>query len=133
MKPISQVDEIVNDSFGLWISSLFSAIGARNPDFTFEDQKTAFFWLIENLLRDGKIKFIAPGADCYASPENPHPHLTIEDEAAHWHKSPEFIVNQLLTHWPKDAHDENDIEISLYFYSIPGVIWIGKNGELVAS
>lgn len=133
MTPIEHIDEIIRDSFGLWITGLFSAISTWNPALSFEEHKVAFFWLIEQLLRTGRIKFTAPGADCYVSPGNPHPRFTIHDDEAQWHESPEAIVAQLRAQWPQDARDENDLDLLTYFYSIPGVIWVGDDGTLVAS
>ncbi|MBB3572040.1 hypothetical protein FHX05_006192 [Rhizobium sp. BK491] len=133
MKPIEHIDEIVSDAFGLGISSLFSAIKSWNPTLSFDENKEAFFWLIERLLQTGKIKFIAPGADCYVSPQNPYPKLTIQDNEAHWHEAPESIVAYLRVQWPENACDENDLDLLTYFYSIPGIIWIGENGALIAS
>jgi hypothetical protein len=133
VKPVKHIDEIVRDSFGLWITSLFSAISSWNPTFSFDDHKEAFFWLIEKLLRAGKVKFIAPGIDCYTSPENPHPRFTIQDEEAQWHETPETIVAHLRAEWPEHACDENDLDLVAYFYSIPGIIWVGADGALVAS
>jgi hypothetical protein len=133
MKSIEHIDEVVRDSFGLWITGLFSAISGWNPTLSFDEHKTAFFWLIERFLREGKIKFIAPGADCYMSAENPHPRLAIQDHEAHWNAPPEVIVAQLLAQWPQHTRDENDLDLLTYFYSIPGVIWVGEDGALVAS
>lgn len=133
MKPIEHIDEIVRDSFGLWITGLFSAISSWNPTLSFEEHKEAFFWLIDRLLRAGKVKFVAPGADCYTSPENPQPRLTIEDNEAQWHEVPEVIVARLRAEWPEHARDENDLDLTTYFYSIPGIIWVGEDGRLVVS
>lgn len=133
MKPLEHVEEIVRDSFGLWVSSLFSAIGSWNPSLSFEERKEGFFWLIEKMLRDGKVKFIAPGADCYTSPDNPHPRLNIQDDEAHWHEAPESIISRLHAQWPEHARNEDDIDLVTYFYSIPGIIWVGEGGRLVAS
>ncbi|WP_247313718.1 hypothetical protein [Ralstonia pseudosolanacearum] len=133
MKPIEHIDEIVRDSFGLWITGLFSAISSWNPTLSFQEHKGAFFWLIEQLLQTGKIRFIAPGADCYTSPENPHPRLTIQDEEAQWHETPAAIVAYLRAQWPEHACDVNDLDLLTYFYSIPGIIWVGEDGVLVAS
>ncbi|MEJ0002742.1 MAG: hypothetical protein WDN30_02800 [Pararobbsia sp.] len=77
MKQLHHIDEIVRVSFGLWISGLFSAISSWNPTQTFEERKEAPFWLIERLLRVGKIRFVAPAADCYSSPDNPRPRFTM--------------------------------------------------------
>ncbi|MFS8048046.1 hypothetical protein [Rhizobium sp. BR 314] len=133
MKPIEHIDEIVRDSFGLWITGLFSAINSWNPTLSFDEHKEAFFWLIEYLLRVGKIKFIAPGADCYTSPQNPYPRLTIQDDEAQWHETPGSIVAYLRAQWPESVSAENDLDLQTYFYSIPGIIWVGENGVLVAS
>ncbi|WP_454725813.1 MULTISPECIES: hypothetical protein [Cupriavidus] len=133
MREIEHIEDIFRDAFGLWISGLFSAISAWNPTLSFEEHKSAFFWLIEQCLRTGRIKFIAPGADCYVSPTNPHPRLTIQDAEAQWHESPEAIVAQLRAQWPEHARDENDVDLATYFYSMPGVIWVKSDGTLVAS
>lgn len=126
-------DEIVRDSFGLWISALFGAIGSWNPDFTFGQRKEAFFYMIECLLISGKIKFIKPGADCYVSPNNPHPRLSIYDEVAHWELGEKEVVSYLKATWPENAESENDGGLTIYFYTIPGVIWIDENGRFFAS
>ncbi len=133
MKQLHHIDEIVRDSFGLWISGLFSAISSWNPTQTFEERKEAPFWLIERLLRVGKIGFVAPAADCYSSPDNPRPRFTIKDDEAHWHDVPESIVAQLRAQWAEHARDENDLALVTYFYSIPAIIWVKDDGTLVAS
>jgi hypothetical protein len=133
MKPIEHIDEIVQDAFGLWITGLFSAISTWNPALSFDEHKEAFFWLIEKLLLAGKIKFVAPGADCYTSPENPHPRFTIDDAEAQWHEAPGKIIAHLRSLWPEQARDQSDLDLVTYFYSIPGIIWVGSDGTLVAS
>lgn len=40
---IKFVEKIVRDSFGLWISAIFSAIGSWNTELSFSQQKDAFF------------------------------------------------------------------------------------------
>ncbi|MCP3022871.1 hypothetical protein [Cupriavidus basilensis] len=133
MKTLENSDEIVGDAFGLWISSLFSAIGGRNPGFSFDEQRDAFFWLIEDLLVKGRIKFISPGADCYVSQGNPEPKLTIDDPASHWKASPKEIVDFLREKWPVNVSSENDVDLTMYFYEVPGLIWVASDGSLVAS
>ncbi|WP_175459523.1 hypothetical protein, partial [Pseudomonas sp. NFACC56-3] len=107
---------------------LFSTIGSWNPEFTFEQRKDAFFYMIEYLLVSGKIKFIKPGADCYVSPDNPCPKLSIYDEAAHWDLDVKKIVSYLRDCWAESAESENVSELTAYFYEIPGVIWIDEGG-----
>lgn len=133
MGRIKHVDEIIADSFGLWITSLFYAIKSWNPALSFEEHKEAFFWMVQTLLEEARIKFIAPGADCYILPQHPHPRLTIQDSEAHWRDSAASIICFLRERWPSNARDENDIDLNIYFYSIPAVIWIGDDGTLVAS
>ncbi|WP_246182224.1 hypothetical protein [Pandoraea capi] len=133
MTGVEHLDDILRDSFGLWISGLFSSIGAWNPKMTFEEKKEAFFGVVYELLEKGRVKFIAPGADCYVSPKNPHPSLTIFDESAHWREPPGVIVKKLRSRWPPQVKDENDVELAVYFYSIPAIIWVRDDGSLVAS
>lgn len=133
MMIIKFFDEIVRNSFGLWVSAIFSEIGSWNTEFTFKQRKDAFFYMIEYLLVNGKIKFIKPMADCYISPDNPHPTLSIYDEAAHWDLGVNEILSYLRNGWPESAESESDVELIVYFYEIPGVIWIDENGCLFAS
>lgn len=118
--------------FGLSAYTLFSAI---DPDdlLSLQEKKWAFFDAINQLLDAGKIKFIAPGADCYISPANPSPKLTIQDSEAHWRATSEEIVASLSAQWPIHVDDENDPELTVYFYSIPAIIWVDDDGLLVSS
>lgn len=63
--------EIVRDAFGRWISGLFGSVCGWNPSVKFIEQRELFFSLLEKLLDDGRVMFIAPGADCYISSDNP--------------------------------------------------------------
>jgi len=126
-------DEVVRDSFGLWLSTLFSAIGSWNPELTFEQRKYAFFYMIEHLLVNGKIKFIKPGADCYISPDNPYPKLSIFNDEAHWDLGAKDIVFYLKECWPESARSESDGELTVYFYEVPGIIWVDEDGCFYAS
>ena len=128
-----QIAEIVRNVFGLSAYTLFSAIDPHDPSLSLQEKRRAFFDVILQLQRAGEIKFIAPEADCYVSPANPHPKLTIQDNEAHWHASPEEIVASLSAQWPVHVHDENDPDLTVYFYSIPAIIWVGDDGSLVSS
>lgn len=77
--------------------------------------------------------FITPGADCYVSPENPVPKLTIEDPDARWSAPISEIMSFVRNKWPGEADDKNDLELTYYFYELPGLIWVGEDGKLVAS
>lgn len=82
---------------------------------------------------DGRIKFIARGADCYVSPDNPSPKFTIADSAAHWDLQPKQIVFHLKDKWPKGVVSDNDENLTFYFYEVPGVIWVDAKGEVYSS
>lgn len=130
---ITRIDKIVSNSFGLWITALFHAIEVENPSLTFIEHKEAFFWLLEKLLKERKVIFIAPGMDCYISSENPSPKYTIYDKEAHWNATPEEIISYFKMHWPATAHSEDDLDLVTYFYKMPGIIWIDGDGKLYAS
>lgn len=125
---MERLDQVVSDSFGLWISGLFSSVSGHYPELSFSQKGNLFFQVVERLLNEGKIKFIAPGADCYVSPSNPHPSLTINDEAAHWNVGVPDIIAFLKKMWPVDVNSEDDIDWIVYFYELPGVIWLTSDG-----
>ena len=125
--------EIVRDAFGLWISGLFSAVCGWNQGASFLEKKKFFFELIERLLQEGKVMFIAPGADCYVSPANPTPKLTVRDPEARWSAPVSEIVNYVRSRWPADVSNEMDVELTYYFYELPGLIWFTDDGQPVVS
>lgn len=110
-------DEIYNDSFGLWISGLFSAISGHSPDISFASQKQVFFILLRKWLDEGKIHFCHPD-DPLGKP---------------WAADADEIIHYLQERWPKSAEVEDDSDLNLYFYEIPAILWVGPNGELVGS
>jgi hypothetical protein len=129
---INFADKIVHASYCSWMFTLFTEIGVRNPALSFTQRKDAFLVLIAELLAQGKIKFIAPGADCYVSPATRRPRLTIHDPEAHWKASPQEIVAHLRTMWPDAGAEEGDEALLIYFYQIPGVIWVDASGAYVS-
>ncbi|MGS0604597.1 hypothetical protein WMO32_21870 [Xanthomonas oryzae pv. oryzicola] len=130
---IEKLNEMACNSFGLSLSALFSSVEGQYPDFGFYQRKEIFFVAVEKLLKEGKIKFIAPGADCYVSPQRPSPELSIENTKAHWNESADKIIKYLKERWPKDAADDNDDELNIYFYEVPSVIWIDEFGNYFSS
>ncbi|KVC60420.1 hypothetical protein WI73_04115 [Burkholderia ubonensis] len=133
MDYLRHIDKIVEDSFGLWITGLFSAISGHMPGISFERHRDTFFQIVEHLLKTGKIKFIAPGADCYVSPERPNPRYTIDNHDAQWHAPPREIVSYLRDKWPTTATHEDDLVLLDYFYGIPCVICVRDDGTMTAS
>ncbi|WP_175135398.1 hypothetical protein [Achromobacter pulmonis] len=126
-------NEIVRDAFGLWISGLFSAVCGWNPSRSFLEQKEIFFVLLEKLLREGAVMFIAPDVDCYFSTSNPSSRYTVEDPEARWNAPVHEIMSYVRGRWPKEAKQKNDVELTYYFYELPGLIWVRADGGLFAS
>jgi hypothetical protein len=125
--------EIVKDVFGLSLASLFSAVSGRNPQATFSEKKVTFFSLLTRLLNGGRMMFIVPGADCYVSSEKPTSELTIYDAAARWTAPTNEIVQFISERWPSEVNNDDDIELLIYFYTLPGLIWVTDDGEFISS
>ena len=131
---IKNIEEIISDSFGMWIIGLWGNIGYHNPDMTFHDQKLAFFELLHQLLNEGKVTFVKPNADVYHNAKtNPIPTLSINDPESHWDASSDEIINHLELAWPQNAADKDDLELNAYFYEIPAIIWKDDDGKWCGS
>ena len=103
-----QYDGFCRDCFAHWISCIW---GRYDDSFSFEQNKVVFFYLLERLLREGKITFDHP------------------DKPELWGETPEVILDYFKKHWPTDAKNEDDLELTTYFYRMPGVAWRGPDGE----
>ncbi|MEF9413321.1 hypothetical protein ABXT21_04130 [Ralstonia sp. SM1864_UCD524_TZ4] len=117
---ISGVSEIVENAFGLWITALFDGILVRNPSLSFDEHKEVFFWLVEKLLRDGKIKFCPPNE-------------IWREGYDIWDVDVTIVVDYLRLHWPASVKHKDDLVLSDYFYAMPAILWIGDDGEIVSS
>lgn len=113
--------EMYRDAKNLWFSALFENIPASLPNITFEEQKTLFFAFTKEALNNGLIKFIPPN------------HLWYEGYDI-WDVSPDEIVAYLKDNFPKDATDELDEDVNLYFYiTAPAVLWRQDDGSYYGS
>ncbi len=117
---IQNYDEILRDSFGLWISGFFSAISGWNPNITFVEHKAAFFWMLEKLLAEEKIRFCPPN-------EFWKPGHDV------WDAEVTTIVQYFHSRWPIAAQTEEDRVLIDYFYDMPAILWVGIDGELYDS
>ncbi|WP_321788080.1 MULTISPECIES: hypothetical protein [Paraburkholderia] len=115
---INGIENIIHNTSGLWITALFDGILVPNPALTFSEHKEAFFWLVEKLLQDGKIKFCPPNE------------LWREGYDI-WNVDISTIMTYLRSHWPQSVNSKNDIALADYFYAIPSIIWIDDNGEIL--
>ena len=112
--------------FGLWINCLWHEYDTLD---TFEEQKEAFFFLLQRLLDDGKVKLIRPGVDVLWRDGNPPASgLTINDPETHWDAPTDEIIAWLRERWPEKAKDMHDAELNSWFFTIPPLIWKGKDG-----
>lgn len=114
---VANKEKVYDESFGHWLSGLFSAIGGNNPEMPFMERKSAFFELVRLWLRNGKIVFCDP-----SDPLN-----TV------WKADADTIVGYLESHWPNDARDDDDPDLNLYFYEMPAILWVGDDGGLHGS
>jgi hypothetical protein len=117
---IAGIAEIVKNSFGLWITALFDAILVPNPNLTFQEHKEAFLWLVEQLLREGRIKFCPPSE------------LWREGYDI-WDADVFTIITYLRGHWPDSARSNSDLVLSDYFYAMPAILWVGDDGKITSS
>ncbi|WP_080965601.1 hypothetical protein [Chromobacterium subtsugae] len=113
-------ERIAKDSFGLWISALFSAAKGGGEDVSFEEQKGIFFHLLRVFLQEGRVKFCPPNE------------LWCEGYDV-WDVDVDSILNYFLTHWPSDVNSENDIKLTDYFYDMPAILWVADDGTLHGS
>lgn len=114
---IRNLDKIYSDAYGLWISSLFSAIRGNNEGMSFDDQREAFFAILGLWLDQRKIRFCSPSDPLGGVWEVPGAH----------------IVDYLKARWPRHATDAHDPDLNLYFYDIPALLWVSADGRLHGS
>lgn len=120
----------IEGAFGRWLIGLWGEYEGLE---TFSEQKEAFFYLLERLLRDGKAKFVKPDADVYhrydtVTRQQILPPRTINDPETHWNAPVEEILDYLRQHWPQAATHKDDLELNAYFYRMPAIIWKGEDG-----
>ena len=114
---IANLEMIYRDTFGLWISSLFSSVEGHNKDLSFEDQKDIFFDILQLWLDQGRIKFCTPS----------------DPLGEVWNVPSTIIIEYLRSHWPPGAADPHDASLNMYFYEMPAILWVGADGKLHGS
>ncbi|WP_077965857.1 hypothetical protein [Ensifer adhaerens] len=113
------IDNVVPGAEFGWINALFNSIVDAYPGLNFNQQRRAFFVILKRLLEDGRIKFLAPGADVYINPENRTPRWSVNDAEAQWDASIEEIIEYLEEKWPREATDKDDLALVTYFLKSP--------------
>lgn len=118
-------EKIASECFGLWSNSLWQRYDALRD---FAELKDAFFYLVSRLLDDGEIRFIKPKEDVLFVADGPTPAKNICDESTHWTDPVEDIIGYLQRLWPSSATRFDDVEIDVFFYEIPPIIWRDRDG-----
>jgi hypothetical protein len=112
----AEYNETCEDCFAHWVNCLWF----KYPGFSFEENKEAFFWLLEKLLREGKVKFRHP-----EDPWNTYGMV--------WNVPIGEKISYLRSKWPVSAKDELDADLNMYFYEIPAIVWLGEDGKWYSS
>lgn len=113
--------QMFDDAKNLWLSALFYNVSGYYHNISFKQQKEIFFLLIKDGLDGAIIKFMPPN------------HLWYEGYDI-WDVSPDEIVAYLKDNFPKDATDELDEDVNLYFYiTAPAVLWRQDDGSYYGS
>lgn len=120
MISLKNVDATITGAFGLWIKALYSGIKIDNPELTFSERKEAFFWLLKRLLDEEKVRMCRP--------DDP-----LGNIYPYWDADSATIIAYLRSQWPSNATSEHDPALILYFYEIPAILWVGKDGKLYGS
>jgi len=116
----AQIEQLTEPYYRGWIIHYWEELCMVAPNLSFAEKKEAFFYLLERLLRKGKIRFQHP----------------FEDKPF-WDTSPEIIVQHLKAGWPDSATTEGDEAIVSFFYDdwrrCPPVEWLGTDGQWYSS
>jgi hypothetical protein len=130
--------EIYENSHGLEITGLFGNVAAfiavTFPKPNFEQHKQAFFEILQNFLKEGKIAFKL----------NSHVKEYVEQKQKKegretlWDAPSNEIVQYIQNIFPSQITDEDDIELLIFFLSecpqmvwIYGGKWVGNGGQWI--
>ena len=146
-----------NDSpFGIWINGLFSVVAPPTPylprTLTFPEQKEAFLYLLERLLREGRVVLTPPEviedgepyywliADGYSDNRPLRPATRVDDGGLCRFKVWDVPIEQQIAYirdaFPKDITGPHDANLNDFWYDgrCPAIGWIDpETGVLWAS
>lgn len=137
--------DLWQNSFGGWISVLWSSLAEVMPEESLAVQKETFFAVIGKWLGDGKIRFFPPAvgsstmsvARTYNCGYGRWAASYADDRPViFWNEDPGVIVAYLKAGWPAEARDAKDESLISYFYDpslCPGILWVDEDGGLKAS
>jgi hypothetical protein len=112
-----QIEQLTEPYPRGWIIHYWEELCMVAPHLPLQEKKEAFFYLLERLLREEKIKF-----------ENP-----FGGDQKFWDAPPERIIAHLKMGWPQAAQTEGDEAIVSFFYDdwrrCPPIYWRGTDGQ----
>jgi hypothetical protein len=141
---------------GGWISALFSIVAPPTPylprELSFPEQREAFFYLLERLLREGKVLLTPPAlledhepyywviADGYSDDKPMRPVERVPDGGPCrfrvWDVPIEKQIAYIRETFPTSVTDDRDFELTAYWFDgrCPWIGWIdSETGVLWAS
>ncbi len=133
---ITNVDEFIENCFGLWIDSIFHGIVNCYPGHTMDEYRDAFLGLLRQWLEEGRICLFAPW--CLRQPNGTFDtgvrKIPRFDEI--WDIPHDEMIAWTRDSWPRDVNDEDDSVLNSFFFdgNCPGIGWFDlESGELFAS
>lgn len=120
-------------AFGQWINGLWG----WTPSLPISEQKRIFLRLLERLLREERIvlsppdEFWSEELEAYDTPTRP-----TDNFIGIWDIPINEQIAYIDAHFPKDAINANDEEVTLFFFDrcCPRIGWIHpETGKIVAS
>jgi hypothetical protein len=119
IEPIApdQLDRLLDAYPRGWFIHYWEEVCLELRDWSYPAKVEAFFYLVERLLDEGKVKFADPHGD----------------GSTLWDAAPDVVVEHLRSGWPKDADTEGSPLIVSYFYDdwnrCPPIFWLGPDGQ----
>jgi hypothetical protein len=112
--------------FGLWIHGCWDWF----PELTIDEQKEAFLILLKRLLDEGKaVLFLPNGVEPIYRSQAGVDYI--------WDIPHEEMIKFMRKNWPQDVVDEDDINLTHFWYipdRCPGIGWVDQEtGKIVAS
>jgi len=111
-----QLEQLTEPYYRGWITHYWEELCMVAPSLTFAEKRVAFFYLLERLLWERKIKL-----------------GRIDDSSVDWDESPEAIIATLKDLWPSSAVTEDDEGLVIYFYRYIAAAWLGPDGQWYSS
>ena len=121
-----------NPPFGQWISSIFELVDSQNENFSMNEKRDLFLWLLRGLIDKGVIVVFLP-EELYM---NGVPSVPVREAIRNFHdQSTSFIeiwdvtgadvVEYIRRKWPEGIANPDDEELNIFWYGnyCPRIGW----------